>query len=362
MARLLALEPNCKFTILALHGVRADTPTDVILQDGTRVLSSFPFLLENHWKDWLGTIQFNSLKNCKLFLVRAATEGWPDGQLSIFGGPVDEELQSHICRVFEMLRLLGALNYQEAFMLGGHVANGEPECQRFASCEHFYITLGSLPLMVREDDLRTAVELHETYAHLGKTYTDTAKWRFSRGLYALIAAFRQFNSYDRLPGFVRAIEALIIPEIGKTKKQFISRCSLFAGPESKVEEIRKILGEAYDVRCDLEHMHNWDRSLGEYQVAEREAIMLLRTRQMEDLASAVYRKILSDKALQGNFQDDAATESFWNKTADEIRAAFGSVYDISQLGIVKVDSDGWAHPSEWTPEQIENFCRKTNAA
>jgi len=362
MAQLLTLEPNCKFAILALHDVRADVPTDLILQDGTRVLSSFPFSLENHWKDWLGTIQFNSLKNCKLFLVRAATEGWPDGQLSIFGGPVDAELQSHIRRVFEMLRLVGAINYQDAFMLGGHVVNGESECRQFASLERFYITLGCLPLMIRENDLRTAVELHETYSHLGKTYTDTAKWRFSRGLYALNAAFQQFNSYDRLPGFVRAIEALIIPEIGKTKNQFISRCSLFAGSESKLAETKKILQDAYDIRCDLEHMHDWDRSLSKYSANERKDIMLWRTRQMEELASAAYRKILSDKALRPNFQNDSAIEEFWKKPDDEIRTAFGDVCDISQLKNVKYDSDGWAHTSEWTPEQIENYISKSKSA
>src|SRR5208337_752703 len=362
MAQLLTLEPNCKFAILALHNVRADVPTDLILQDGTRVLSSFPFSLENHWKDWLGTIQFNRLKNCNLFFIRTATEGWPTGHLQIFGGPIDEDLQSHTGRVFGMLRLLGAINYQDAFMLGGHVVNGESECRQFTSLERFYITLGCLPLMIRENDLRTAVELHETYLHLRRTYTDTSKWRFSRGLAALKAAFEQHNAYDRLPGFVRALEALILPAQGDTTRQFISRCALFAGPKLNETAIKEALQEAYKMRCDLEHMHDWDRSLGKYQVAEREAIMLWRTRQMEELASAAYRKTLSDGALQPNFQNDSAIEEFWKKPDDEIRTAFGNVCNISQLKNVKIDPYRWADTSEWTPEQIENFCRKTKSA
>ncbi|MGD0790199.1 MAG: hypothetical protein ABR920_00390 [Terriglobales bacterium] len=361
MAEQFIFEPNCKFAILAINGARADVPVNLILQDGTRVLNSFPFELDKHWKDALGTLQLNNLQTGNLFLVRTATEGWPKGHLQISGGPVDEELQSHIGRVFIMLRLLGTIVYENAFMLGGHVVNGEPECRYFTTTEHFYLTLGCLPLMIREKDLRIAVELHETYLRLRKTYTNTERWRFSRGLYALKAAFEQCNAYDRLPGFVRAIEALILPGIGKTKKQFISRCSLFAGPKSKVAEIKEILQEAYDMRCDNEHMHDWDRSLNKYPVTEREAIALWRTRQMEELASTAYRKILSDKALQPNFHDDATIESFWRKPDDEIRAAFGNC-DISELKIVKYYSNGWAHPSEWPQETLESFLRKVKSA
>lgn len=362
MAQLLTLEPNCKFAILAINDVRADIPGNLILQDGTRVLTSFPFELDEHWKDWLGTIQVNALKKSNLFLVRTAEGGWPDGQPSVHGGAVDMQLQSDILQVFTMLRLLGTIVYENAFMFGGHVISGKPECRSFAPTEHFYITLGCLPLMIRENDLRAAVELHETYSHLGKIYTDTAKWRFSRGLYALNATFQQFNSYDRLPGFVRALEALILPAQGDTTKQFISRCALFAGPKSNETAIKEALQEAYKIRCDLEHMHDWDRSLSKYKVPEREGIMLWRTRQMEALASAAYRKILFDKALQSNFQDDAAIESFWRKTDDEIRTAFGNFCDISQLKIVRCDPNGWADPSEWPPELIENFCRKSKSA
>jgi hypothetical protein len=170
MAQLLTLEPDCRFAILALHGVSADVPNDLILQDGTKVLTSFPFELDGHWKDWLGTIQVNALKESNLFLLRTATGGWRDRQLSVHGGTVDAELQSHIYRVFTKLRLLGAIRYDNAFILGGHVISGVPECRSFAPTEHFYITLGCLPLMIRENDLRTAVELQETYSRLGKRY------------------------------------------------------------------------------------------------------------------------------------------------------------------------------------------------
>jgi hypothetical protein len=356
-------EPNCKFAILAIHGVRVDVPADLILQDGTRVLDGFPFTLDDYWKDWLGTIQFDNLHAGNLFFVRTATEGWPEGHLAISGGAVDEELQSQLGGVFAMLRFLGTIEYENAFMLGGHVVSGKPTCRHFAKTEPFNMTRGCLPWVIRETDLRTAVELRETYSLLQKTHTDPDRWRFGRGCNALKAAFEQYYASYRLHGFIRALEALILPEIGKTEKQFISRCTLFAGPTSQESGIRGALQEAYRMRSDIEHMHDWDRSLHTYPASERENIALWRTRQMEELASAAYRKILSDKALQSNFHSDATTENFWKRPDDEIRAAFGNICDIPQLKIVtKYRSDGRADPSEWPPEMFENLRRRAKSA
>jgi len=363
VAEHFVFEPNCKFAILAMHGVRADVPSDLILKDGTRVLETFPFTLDDHWKDWLGTIQFSNLQASNLFLVRTATGGWPEGHLSISGGKVDEELQSQLGGVFAMLRFLGTIEYENAFILGGHVVGGKPACRHFATTEPFKITRGCLPWVVREADLRTAVELREAYALLQKTSTDAERWRYGRGCYALKSAFEQYYASYRLHGFIRALEALILPETGKTEKQFVSRCTLFAGPKSKESGIRGALQEAYRMRCDIEHMHDWDRSLHTHPASERENIALWRTRQMEELASAVYRKILSDKTLQPNFHSDAATESFWKRPDDEIRAAFGNICDISQLKIVKKYRSDWrADPSEWPPEMFENLRRKAKSA
>ena len=117
------------------------------------------------------------------------------------------------------------------------------------------------------------------------------------------------------------------------------------------------------MRCDIEHMHDWDRSLQTYPASEREPIALWRTRQMEELASAAYRRILSDSALQFNFRDDGTIENFWKKPHDEIRRAFSNACDISQLKIVrKFSSNGRADPSEWSPEMFDDLLRKAKSA
>jgi hypothetical protein len=137
VAEYFAFEANCKFAIVAIHNVRADVAPGVILQDGTRVWGHFPFMLDECWKDWLGTSQFNSLAACNLFLVRSVTEGWQNGYLTGAGDVVSEKLQREVGSLFAMLRFLGTIEYEDAFVLAGHVENGNPMCRHFAKTERF---------------------------------------------------------------------------------------------------------------------------------------------------------------------------------------------------------------------------------
>ena len=352
---------NCKFAVLAVHNVRVDVVPDLILRDGTRVLTKFPFALENHWRTWLGSMQSERLQSCNLFLLRTATSGWDNGQLAIFGGEVDSRLMDEVGGVFAFLRLVGTIEYEDAFVLAGHVEETKATCRHFATTEHFNITSGCTPWVIRQHDLESAAELRSNYASLLKKFPD--RWRFGRGCNALKTAFERHYASDRLHGFVRALEALIVPEIGRTEKQFVSRCSLFAGPKSRESEIRSMLQEVYRMRCDIEHVHDWDRSLDAYPIPDRENIALWRTRQMEELASAAYRKILLDPTLQLNFRDDSTIENFWKRTGDEVRAALGTVCDISELRLVKkYDSFGRADPSEWPRDLFEKLIRMAKSA
>jgi hypothetical protein len=360
MAEDLTLEPNCKFAILAIESVRVDVPPSLLLQDGTRVVESFPFIMDNHWKDWLGTTQFNRLQSCNVFLVRTATSGWPEGQLNVSGDAISLRLQREVGRLFAMLRLLGTIEYENAYMLAGFVEGGKCNCTHFGQTERFHITRGCLPCVIRETDLRKAVDLYTSYSSVQQAVSDK---RFGRGCHALKLALEQYYSSDRLHGFVRALEALIFPEPGKTEKQFVSRCALIAGPRTVEANIRSVLQEAYRMRCDIEHVHVWDRSLQSYPTSEREDVALWRTRQIEALACAAYRTILLDNGLLSHFHNDNNIDTLWKKSPDEIRKIFGDVCDITQLKIVKnYDQLGRAMASEWPRGWMEHLRRRTQSA
>jgi hypothetical protein len=112
------------------------------------------------------------------------------------------------------------------------------------------------------------------------------------------------------------------------------------------------------MRSDVEHLHEWDKSLSSsYAGVERQDIALLRTRQMEMLACWAYRQIFSNSALQKHFGSDSDITSFWELPETEILKAFGATCDITQLGKVsseKCNSIGRAHPSEW-PAHLQKW-------
>lgn len=154
-----------------------------------------------------------------------------------------------------MLRLLGTIEYENAFLIMGYVQKGEAVCQNFSKFGRYEITRGCLPWMIREENLIDAANLAQAKASLLASFTDARHVRIFRGWWALTTALQQFYASDRIHGFVTALEALIYPEIGKTEKQFIHRCSLFAAPSAAKDQAREALEEAYKMRCDIEHVH-----------------------------------------------------------------------------------------------------------
>ena len=260
-----------------------------------------------------------------------------------------------------MLRLLGTIEYESAFALSGYVEDGHSVCRRFAQTERFNITRGCLPWLIKEEDLETATKLRREYSKLLTKFPQ--RWRFGRGCHALKVAFEQYYASDRLHGLVRSLEALILPEIGSTEKQFVTRCSMFAGPKSSEGKIRSVLQEVYKMRCDIEHIHDWDRSLQNYPIDDRENIALWRTRQMEELTSSVYKRILLDNSLQKHFFTDSDTLTFWKQPEDVIRQAFGEVCDIAKSKIInKFDVVGRADASLWPREVLKSLSRDARSA
>jgi hypothetical protein len=149
--------------------------------------------------------------------------------------------------------------------------------------------------------------------------------RIRRGFAVLLDGLRQSFGRERLHQYVRAIEAAILPEQGKTRKQFISRCQTFAGADS---EIAATLGEAFDMRSDVEHVHEWDRALAGRPASDREPLALRRTRQLEFLACGIYRRILATPILRDHFRSDDSIRRYWSMPDECRRSLWGEALDV----------------------------------
>jgi hypothetical protein len=353
---------DCKFAFLGLTDARVDIPdVGITLPDGTHVFTQLPIELDSQWQSWLG-IQASQISGANIVFVRTATTGFAPEHLPISDN-TNLDMAKQIENIFTMLRLLGTIEYESAFLIIGHVQQGRAVCQNLSKFERFEITRGCLPWIIREEHLVAAATLTQAKASLLTSSGDARSVRLFRGWWALTTALQKFYASDRIHGFVRALEALIYPEVGTTEKQFIHRCSLFAAPSAANNKAREALKEAYKMRCDVEHVHQWDRSLATHPSTEREDIAYWRTRQMESLACLAYAKIFADNRLHQHFRTDGALEQFWRKPEHEIRLALGAVCDITELKLVR-NYDGWGRAafSEWPSEWRQTLERKYASA
>jgi hypothetical protein len=160
--------------------------------------------------------------------------------------------------------------------------------------------------------------------------------RTIRGLNTLFKGLKEIGQ-DRLHQFVRSLEALILPDIGKTEKQFAHRCQTFARAS---DDTRDLLLEAFAMRSDTEHLHSWDEAVQNYPVDQREDVCWQRTRQIEHLACDAYSRLLRDAVLREHFRTDAATAAFWKMPDHQRHALWSKPLDITQEPLVQ-NYNGW---------------------
>jgi hypothetical protein len=355
------LKDQSKFALLSFKNVRCDIPRNgLALPHDTYVITELPWKIDEPWRSWLGP-EAEAIQGSNLVIARTATNGFSLNALPIMD-ETNERLKGGVHGILSMLRLLGTIEYETASMLTGFVQNGRVEIRQGAKLERYHITRGCLPWVIREDELTEAVGLADAKASHEATIPQMQKSRLWRGWVALHVALQQYYASDRLHGFVRALEALILPAVARTRQQFVSRCVVFAGPKV-TEETRQALDDGYQMRCDVEHMHDWDRWLTTKYPGmnheERENLAYWRTRQMETLACTAYKRIYLDSNLRLHFSDDAAIEGFWKKPESDIRTAFGNVFDITKLKLVKrYDPIGRALPSDWPKGWMETLQTK----
>ena len=113
----------------------------------------------------------------------------------------------------------------------------------------------------------------------------------------------------RLPLIVRSIEALIMPDKGKTTKQFKLRASKWWPKDTEDELFNEraidALGEIYEIRCALDHLHGLKKGIAEKA--------MLRSRQCERLARIAYQDILLNEDKLKKFESDDTIKKYWNK-------------------------------------------------
>lgn len=80
-----------------------------------------------------------------------------------------------------------------------------------------------------------------------------------------------------------------------------------------------------------EHLNDWEQALGPYQKDDREIIALHRTRQMEQLASFAYSRILESGAVRDHFINEKKQGEFWKLPDDDRKNLWGTQLDLTSI-------------------------------
>lgn len=301
------IEVGENFDCLACSPISPIFDGDVQLHEHLWASSGLPVAPKEHWEKWIGTIAFDSLR--RSFVLTVTAKQPKPGIVFL------DALRRQLYRLQCALNLLGICGYDEAFYIAGANEKGTPEVRQFGRIRRtFYLSreMPSPPFGLEK--LKRAVWLSERMEIIDK---EGASWRrLRRAIDALNDGLAEKSLQDsRIHQFVRALEGLIMPEQGKSTKQFMHRCQTFAlaGEDAKVA-----FEQAYNIRSQVEHLHNALDVLPGSCVEEKTQLLYRRARQMDQLVRFALARALESDALLDVFKQDSTIEDFW-KTPDHER-------------------------------------------
>jgi hypothetical protein len=323
---------NHKFACIALEGPRVadDLPDSYRIAENVWAVKTAPVEVDDWWGRGLGTWELERYKRCGLFLFATMESAAPmilDREHQLLQKKVYallHSLQIHEAARFEQGRLLvGARMGDQPVDLRQH--SQVPACYPHSSA-HQAVLNGAL--LGRAHDM--AEQLLQLFGEAEEEAFPPASRvqqhsRVRRGFNVLLAGLRERYGNQRFHHFERALEAVTHPPIGKTRKKFVSRCTVFAGDD---RETRSVLENIYDLRSAEEHLNEWQPVLAGHPDAEE--VAALRSYQSEVLACYVYRRILGDAALRGEFATDATADAFWARVDPNPGQAWGATFDIRE--------------------------------
>ena len=319
-------QENSHFVLIAVNNAYTHLPDEPFqLSDGTWILPRMPVTDDlGTWREWLGSIRWNRLHAANLGLLVEEHSDTP----GVLGGE-HQRLSRDLGLLYYMLHLGGGIEISEnegVDRLAGSSVNGVPQIRQVQQMPTFYRSQGSSGAPITRDWLEGSLVLRAGFA---ETEAEKAQFeRIIRGIITLFKGKEEQVGQDRLHQFVRSLEALILPEQGKTRKQFVDRCQTFAraGVDTK-----NLLLEAFDMRSATEHLNPWDEAVRQrYPLGKREAVCLQRTRQIERLACDAYSRLLRNPALREHFRTDDAIAKFWNLPDSQRCELWGTPLNVAK--------------------------------
>lgn len=309
---------NFKYGLVALEGVvvAKSVPSQLELEPNLFILRQSPFPLGDHWREWVGSLFAERLEQADLFLVSRSS--------TLSAAILDDEnrklvKQAHYFHVALLIVKSFGCSSKPIKLTGSNEIGSvgvrqitELECPRRVHGSSFD------GIEITEEDLRLAANISVA---IGKIYQEKSFIRLKRVLRSFMVGVTESYPDLRLHQFVRCIEGFVLPDIGKTERQMKSRTEVFIGPR-----FHDLIGKIYDVRSDVEHLHDPLGSVVGNLKKEKIVELLKLSFAVEGIARHLLLHLLKNPGLWPHFADDDALRSFWG---GDSKIIWGSIFELS---------------------------------
>lgn len=318
----MQIEIDEKFSCLTLtdFSMAEQFPGELRLDECTWALRYLPVGLEDHWQEWLGSLRAKDIQQSNLVLCTTTPSQTPE--------ILDQEnidLTQKLYYIMFGLLLQGVPQYDNGYILTGANVDAEIQVRQYGELNEYSPSYGMPEFRVGVDELNRGFSLANK---LDGIYGADADWlRLRTGLNVLFNGSEEKDWGDRLHQFVRALEALIKPEEGRSRRQFAHRGQTFAIANL---ETRDTLLQIFDIRSKVEHIHSPLDALNGSE-EERNILGLRRTRQVDVLSRFALTHVLESDVLLDIFKSDASIEEFWRLPDRERLQAWGERLDLATV-------------------------------
>jgi hypothetical protein len=289
-----------KYAIIALPRLPLDgqnVPQSMELAPGLSFARRFPFDLEPHWREWIGTVRADQLTKASLILIAKSPSVTPD----VLDGE-NERLIGLVGRFYQGLQIAVPIWADgDVMRLTGANRGGHVDVRQISSINPPSLTHYGKIGLIGTDALRVAAKL----VPILNEFPKGEYLRLWRVLNAFFSGIVANDLRERLHQFCRCIEGLILADPGQTTKQFKSRTELFVG-----SRLHEFMGNLYENRSAVEHMN--DPVLAATTERERSESFVEMTHDSENIARYCLLNILLKPDLLKSYKDETSLAAFWN--------------------------------------------------
>lgn len=301
------LQPNEKYGLIVIPKVQISDSLEeeIHLEPDYWIFRKPKFNLPESWKKWLGSLVTDRLEKADFFLICK----------EICKAPkiLDEDNERLKKRIFDfymgLLISVSALYHDDHFVLTGAHLGDEVDVRQIGDYKQPIYIPGSSYEEIDLSHLNKAARLAKILREIQQIGKYSHLIHVIRTFYLAIIDDKADSAFHQ---FMRCIEGLILPEQGKTKKQFISRTELFIGSKH-----HKLMGFLYDIRSAVEHMHDLFNYLSIQDKKEKKVIVYKSEMEAMYIARYCIINILTKKHLWEHFENEETIKSFWKLNESE---------------------------------------------